>query len=390
MMIDVQVRKCRRPKTVAGSRVLISCRNWIALGLCALCATPSFADFRYDETTQITGGAVVSMAKFAGTFSKGAKSAMDPVTSTVLVRGNRMARISPDRTEVTDLDKETITTIDHRKKQYTVMTFEQMKQQLEAARKKAAEEQAKGKPPQPQSSDAQAPKMNFKVKVRKTDATKKVAGLDTNESILTMELEATDQQSGQKGSLAITNDMWLTPEIPGYGEIREFNERFARKMGTVFGDLFKPSMAAMQPGSDEGMAEMVKEMSKLKGVPVMQVMRMGTTVNGEPLPAASEAPLPKSNGPAMPSAGDVAQQSATSAIASKLGGFGGLGGFGRKKKDPTPEPSQSGQAAAPAQSVLMESSTQLSSFSSAPLDLAQFSVPAGYAQVDAESRASSH
>jgi hypothetical protein len=32
----------------------------------------------------------------------------------------------------------------------------------------------------------------------------------------------------------------------------------------------------------------------------------------------------------------------------------------------------------------------LSSFSSAPLDLAQFSVPAGYAQVDAESRASSH
>jgi hypothetical protein len=390
MMIDVQVRKWRQPKTLAGPRVLASSRNWIALGLCVLCATPSFADFRYDETTQITGGAVVSMAKFAGTFSKGAKSAMDPVTSTVLVRGNRMARISPDRTEVTDLDKETITTIDHRKKQYTVMTFEQMKQQLEAARKKAEEEQAKGKPPQPQSSDAQAPKMNFKVKVRKTDATKKVAGLDTNESILTMELEATDQQSGQKGGLAITNDMWLTPEIPGYGEIREFNERFARKMGMVFGDLFKPSMAAMQPGSDQGMAEMVKEMSKLKGVPVMQVMRMGTTVNGEPLPAASEAPLPKSNGPAMPSAGDMAKQSATSTIAGKLGGFGGLGGFGRKKKDPAPEPSQSGQAAAPAQSVLMESSTQLSSFSSAPLDLAQFNVPAGYVQVDAESRASSH
>ena len=59
---------------------------------------------------------------------------------------------------------------------------------------------------------------------------------------------------------------------------------------------------------------MVKEMSKLKGVPIMQVMRVGTTANGEPLPAASEAPIPASNGPAMPSAGDVAKLSASSAI----------------------------------------------------------------------------
>jgi hypothetical protein len=116
-------------------------------------------------------------------------------------------------------------------------------------------------------------------------------------------------------------------------------------------------------------------------------MRIGSTVNGEPLPAASEAPLPESNGPAMPSAGDVAKQSATSAIASKLGGFGG---FGKKKKDPTPDQSQSGQTAPPTQSVLMESSTRLSSFSSAPLDLSQFNVPTGYAQVAAESKSPSH
>ena len=375
----------------------MSSRNWIALGLCTLFATPSFADFRYDETTQITGGSVVSMMKLAGAFSKDAKKAMDPVTSTVLVKGNRMARINPDSTEIVDLDKETITTIDPRKKQYTRVTFEQMKQQMQEAQKKAQEQQAKGKPSQPQPSqpqgnDTQPPKMNFKVNVRNTAATKKVAGLDTKESILSMELEATDQQSGQKGSLAITNDMWLAPEIPGYSEVRDFNERYARKMGMIFGDIFKPSMAAMQPGSAEGMAEMVKEMSNLKGVPVMQVMRMGATANGEPLPAASESPLPASNGPAMPSAGDVAKQSATSAIASKLGGFGG---FGKKKKDPaqdqpTPDRSQSSQTASPTQSVLMESSTQLSSFSSAPVDSSLFNVPAGYVQVAADTKSSGH
>jgi hypothetical protein len=99
--------------------------------------TPSFADFRYDETTQITGGTIVSMMKFVGAFSKDAKKSTDPITSTVLVQGNRMARINPDHTEIIDLDKETITTIDHKKKQYTVMTFDQMKQQMEEATKKA-------------------------------------------------------------------------------------------------------------------------------------------------------------------------------------------------------------------------------------------------------------
>src|ERR1700687_5616414 len=141
----------------------MSSRNWIAVGLCSLLTTPSFADFRYDETTQITGGSVVGMMKFAGAFSKDAKKAMDPVTSTVLVQGNRMARVNPDRTEIIDLDKETITTIDPRQKQ------------MEEAQKKAQERQAKGKPSQPQGNDAQPPKMNFKVNGRNTAATKKVA-----------------------------------------------------------------------------------------------------------------------------------------------------------------------------------------------------------------------
>jgi hypothetical protein len=156
----------------------------------------------------------------------------------------------------------------------------------------------------------------------------------------------------------------------------------------VFGDVFKPSMAAMQPGSAEGMAEMVKEMSKLKGVPVMQVMRMGATANGEPLPAASEAPLPASNGPVMPSAGDLARQNAASAISSRLG----FGGFGKKKKDPAQdkpaEQSQSAQTAT--QSVLMESSTQLTSFSSNPVDPSQFKVPVGYTLIAADSRSPGH
>src|SRR6202041_3208116 len=136
------------------------------------------------------------------------------------------------------------------------------------------------------------------------------------------------------GALAITNDMWLAISTPVYDEVRAFDVKFGQKMGTVFsGNQTMQGMQALmaQPGAAKGMSEMASEVQKLKGVPILQVMRMGMTSNGQPLPAASEAPLPASHGPAMPSAGDVGQQTATSAIASKLGGFGGLGGFGHKK-----------------------------------------------------------
>jgi hypothetical protein len=124
-------------------------------------------------------------------------------------------------------------------------------------------------------------------------------------------------------------------------------------------------------------------MSKLKGTPVLQVMRMGMTTDGKPLPAASEAPLPPSDAsPPMPSAGEVAQQSASSAIASSLP-FG-LGGFGHKKKaDPPPADANANAAtgsAQPTSSVLMETNTQITSFSRT-VNEANFVIPAGFKQV---------
>ncbi len=352
--------------------------------LSGMLTTSCFADFHYQETTKITGGALVGMMKFAGAFSKNAKRATEPIVSTVWIKGNRMAHVNPDNTEIIDLDKETITQIDHQKKQYTVMTFEQMRQALEEARRKV-EQQAASQPAQRPENNAQNVKMDFKVTVRNTEASKNVAGLDAKEAILSMVMEGTDQQTGEKGALAFTNDMWNAAELPGYDEVRDFNKRLATKMGVIFSGALKPSLAAMQPGSAEGMAAMVEEMSKLKGVPVMQVMRMGMTANGQPLPAASEAELPPSNEIKMPSAGEVAKKSATSEITSRLGGLGGFGGFGRKKKQEPPQQQPAAdQAQAANASVLLESTTELTGFSSEAIAASQFDVPAGYKLVNAQ------
>jgi hypothetical protein len=365
-----------------------------AVALCIAAENPLFADASYKETTQITGGSIVGMMKMAGTFSSQARKANQPITSEVYVSGNRMARVGPDLTEIIDLDAGTITHIDPAKHQYTTMTFDQMRQQMEQAQREAAAKAKEATPETEQTASQPPPNvdMSFDVHVRETGATKEVSGLNTNEAIMTMAMKAADKETQQTGALAITNDMWLATSTPVYDEVRAFNEKFGKKMGQVFsGNQSLQGMQTLmaQPGAAKGMAEMSNEVSKLKGVPILQVMRMGTTANGQPLPAASEAPLPSSNGPAMPSAGDVAQQTTTSVLASKLGGFGGFGGFGHKKKQPDAAQPQTTDASAtkatadPASSVLIESSTTLSDFSSAPVDGSHFQVPTGYQQVTA-------
>jgi hypothetical protein len=376
-------------------------RASLVLGLCVALPSSSFGDFRYDETSKITGGSLVSMAKFAGAFSKQAHSITDPTNSTILVKGNRMAHINQETTEIIDLDQETVTNIDHTKKTYTVVTFQEMKAAAEEAMRKAqAQPQPKQAPPAPAANTTPPPEMKFKVTVTNTGATKNVAGLASSESILKMSMEAKDQQSGQTGNIAITNDMWMAPEIPGYGEVRDFNSRMAAKMGSVFSgpmpSSITPQMPGVQPGMFSGMADMAKEMSKLKGVPVSQIMRMGTTADGSPLPAASEAPLPPSNGPtagsiasqAGASATDSAANTAASNAANKVGlsSLANLGGFGFHKKKPQDTPAQPAPASGAPQNaaVLMESSTEMTRFSSAPVDATLFDVPPGYSKVATE------
>jgi hypothetical protein len=353
--------------------------------LAYILATPAvlFADFSYQQTSQVTGGSMLSLLKMAGAISSQARKAGDPVVSTVYLKDNRMANVSPDGIEIIDLDKETITHIDTVKRTYTLVTFQQMKEQMEKAQREMEKQQAAHPAAtQAPNPDADNVKMSFDVHVRKTGAEKQVSGLTANEAILTMMMNATDQNTQQTGAMAITNDMWLVPEIPGYKEMREFSMRMAAKMGTMTAgagmDFSK--MLAQNPGAGRALADMGKEMQNIKGVPVMQIMRMGTTTNGKPLPAASEAPLPPDSSPAMPSGGDMAKQGALSALSSHFG----LGGFGHKKQDDQPPPNQNSKTPPPTSAVLMESQTTTSNFSSAPIDDSHFEVPAGYKQIQSQ------
>src|ERR1035437_4260380 len=101
--------------------------------------------------------------------------------------------------------------------------------------------------------------MKFKVSANATGKSKQVAGLETKEMIMTMEMEGTDKESGQKGGMTVTTDMWTAPGIPGYQEVRDFHKRMAEKVNwTPGGNMF-----AANPQVSGGMAEVSKEVAKL-------------------------------------------------------------------------------------------------------------------------------
>jgi hypothetical protein len=165
------------------------------------------ADFTYQETSQMTGGALVNTLKALGPLTRAAR---EPIVSTHIVKGNRMATVTKDRVSVIDLDQETITTIDTAKKTYSVMTFAEMKQAMEDAARRM-----QGRKKNEKGEDVQA---QFRVSAKATGQSKTVQGLNAKEMIITMAMEGKNNTTGESGGMDITTDAWYAP-VPGYGEV---------------------------------------------------------------------------------------------------------------------------------------------------------------------------
>ena len=129
------------------------------------------ADFSYQESTQMTGGALVKILRLGGPFTRKAR---EPIVSTVLIKGNRMATLGKDNSTIIDLDKESITEINLSKKNYSVVTFAQMRQAMDDAMTRAQAEQRKRKA-EPQGSQPNVD-AKFKVSAKATGKTKPFRG----------------------------------------------------------------------------------------------------------------------------------------------------------------------------------------------------------------------
>lgn len=340
----------------------------------SLACSPLWADFTYDQTTQITGGGLLQMVKFAGAFSKNTKKLTEPMPETVSIKGNRMVRKSADSATIMDLDQKTITSINLADKTYSVITFEQMKQQMAEAMEKMHNSSKSG---------GQSPDVQFDIKVNDTGKTKQVLGNDTHELVTTMIMSGTDAKSGASGAMNMLSDMWIAPKVSGYAEVREFHRHLAEALGSVPGDnplLNRPDIA-------QAMARMYKDASKFDGIPLVTVTKVGISADAAANPTAAtqdSGNQPTTTADSSPKSSSSAQGEAAAALAQA---FGGRFGLGKRKKQDSNNSSQSSSGTADssqASGSLLEMTSQVNSYNSDTVDASVFNIPAGFKQVEAK------
>jgi hypothetical protein len=323
----------------------------------ALCfATSLWADLRWEQTARVTGGTILNTPIVGGRLK-------EPTETIHLLQGNKMAMLTKDTTTLYDLDQETITQISHEKKTYSVLTFAQMRQALE---KLSAQMGPANRQPNAE--------MTWRVDVRETGDKKNVAGYEAVQYVITLEGETRDDRSGRTMGQRITIESWNTKQMSGLEEYQDFSKRMAEKMGGEGAANVSPFIRAQM---GQGFKVAAAELAKIEGFPVLSVMSVASTLDGQTVSAPG--------GPAGSAVKDAVVDAATREALNRAGRAGNLpnlGGLGRRARVPSPPSSSS--ASSTNDGPLMVFTTEMTLFARGEVEAAKLAVPAGYKEVESD------
>jgi hypothetical protein len=197
--------------------------------LALACVAAAHADFSYTQTRKAGPGTPGPAGEQASKhFLKGQKMRTDTGTTSMIL----------------DFDAQTITSINHQQKTYTVAPF--------------------GDLTKPMADNG----LEARIDVKETGQKKNINGYNASEVLMTMEMDG--PQTAQKGiKMKMEMSIWLSPDPPGRQELRAFYQRNSGKFPWT-----QMAAGSANSGMQKAMADMQKKMASLGGVPVMQVTRM--------------------------------------------------------------------------------------------------------------------
>jgi hypothetical protein len=257
----------------------------ITASLACLTVISLHADVKTEERIKFELGGM--LGKMVNLF--GGRDAREGTVTTVAVKGPRMSTMTNEGGQIVDLSEEKVYQLDSKKKNYRVMTFAQIRQQMEEAKAKAEkamrEEQAKQKDtPPPTQKPEDVMEVDFDVK--KTGQTRSINGFNTNQVVVTVTMREKGKTLDQSGGLQITTDMWMAPSIPAMKEITDFHMQYAQKLyGPMIAGASPQDMAAataLYPLLKPAMERMNAEQAKVQGTSIQ------TTVKVEAVKSAAQ------------------------------------------------------------------------------------------------------
>jgi len=261
----------------------------VALPIFTFLLAHPYADVKTREQSNIKAEGML------GFFLNRTKAGKEGVVNTAAVKGNRKATMNDTTGEIIDLSEQKVYRLDVKKKEYTVKTFEQLRQEMRDAEQKAKDEQAKQEPSQ--KGEPQKPQKEYEIDfdVKETGQKKPLLGYDTKESIATVTVRQKGKTLEQGGGMVMTTDMWLAPDVTELKELAEFDMRYWKQLqeGTGIPSMSPEQMAqimAALPLFGKAMERMQKDGSKLSGTAIDTTMTFETVKD----PEETQAQAPQS------------------------------------------------------------------------------------------------
>lgn len=195
-----------------------------------------------------------------------------PTTTTHFITSDAM-RSDDGKNESTifNLEGGKIITLDHKKKRYHEMTFEQMTSMLDNARmevgQKMEEAEAEGFNPDD---------VHFELSVDDLGESKDVAGYRADRKLMKMTFaydgemqDAYGQTQSMRGKMYTVSDMWIAQGVEGEEIMKQFGKNFAEKFGAEFSDdqfgMAGVMQSVMGGAMSDAMSSMREEMKKIDG-----------------------------------------------------------------------------------------------------------------------------
>ena len=309
----------------------------------ALTASVALAEGTVQQKTKVQfGGFIGGVVNVFG-----GKAAREGVTSDTSVSGKRMLTSSDRSGELVDLSEEKIYRIDFNRRNYTVVTFDELRKQYEEARRDA-EKQAKEA--EAEKKKEEGPEYEVDFDVEETGQKQKINGFDTKQVITTVTVREKGRKLEQSGGAVLTADMWMGPKVPAMQEIAAFNQKYFKQL---YGDeLAEMQQMAVLMATTPTFAKAMKEFGRHRKSFDGDAIR--TTLTFETVADPGQ---------------QVEEEETEASPAGMVGGF--LRGAMKKRQE------RKGEGAAPGRSRLFESTNELLSASS---NAGEVGIPAGFKQ----------
>jgi hypothetical protein len=355
-------------------------------------ASAALADVTLQHRISVEGIGIMSAGNMSGTTrttisGERARTDSDLQLQSRIVRMLAHGAVGPTA-EIIRLDQDKVDQLDVRRKQYTEVTFAELKARLQKAIDQTRENQGQGGPQaQKPMDDSKCEWLDPKVDVRRPGEKATYAGFEAERLTIVASQPCKDKETGAICEVALSLDEWLAPKFTSSTEAERFHRAYAQKIGLDLssgrgaygaGDISQRAQSMF--GRYAGIwGEIASKTRDVKGYPVR--MSFAFAFGGEQCKnAPSQQQKHSSDGGTADTPAGLAGQ-----MAGKLGSL-----FHRKKddsqstNDPASQPAQAASVPVlPGGLVpVVTLSSELMSVSTDSVSADVFEVPADFKKVD--------